>query len=515
MSLFSSKNGRHEAPASGRRMRKSASAREPGRAAPKRTNGLRVFFSALWVVLLVVLGVYFCAFAPREGVYNERENRLLANAPDFSAKSIFGGALDTETEAYLSDHIPAREGAIRLSNALRDMLSIASYEDGLAIAGKQEDALTSAAPDADILDDMISVFDQPAVTPTPSGSETDTPTPDGTVPPDPTETPDDEPVVETPSVPRREKPAVSPDDYPEILSVYTETNSGRATYYSYGRSNVLAVTSVLNRVAALLPEDGSLVYTMVPQASIGNLYVAAAEKKAFVSETEAVVDAFGSEKVTAISSAAILGEAIKNDEYVYFRTDMHWTPYGTYLVYCKMLEAIGMTPAAREDFSIEIEEPFRGTYYRDNPTNYMYNNPDRLELLQPRFPLEWRRITGPDGQYKLIDFLNWNAAANDRYTIYLGGPTGPWTYAQCDNGQTKNCLVITDSFGLAFVPLMTQNYAQVHYYDPRYFNGGIVGASAKEMIEAYDITDVFEVVGDLHSYNSDFILGQLNTQLGD
>lgn len=515
MSLFSSKNGRHEAPSSGRRMSRSPSTGEPSKPVCDCSNGMRIFFSAFWIVLFLALGVYFCAFAPREGVYNEQENRLLVDAPDFSLKSIFGGKIDTETEAYLSDHIPSRENAIRLSNSLRDMLSIASYEDGLAIAGKQEDALTSAAPDADILDDMISVFDQPAISPTPSGTESNTPTPDEAVPPNPAETPENAPVKETPSVPRREKPTVSPDEYPEVLSVYTETDAGRTTYYNYGRANTLAVTSVLNRVAALLPEDGSLVYTMVPQASIGNLYVAASEKKAFVSETEAVVDAFGSEKVTAISSAKILGEAIHNGEYVYFRTDMHWTPYGTYLVYREMLEAIGMTPADREDFEIETEEPFRGTYYRDNPTNYMYNNPDQLELLQPRFPLEWRRITGPDGQYKLIDFLNWNAAANDRYTIYLGGPAGPWTYAECDNGQTKNCLVITDSFGLAFVPLMTQNYAQVHYYDPRYFNAGIVGASVKEMIEAYNITDVFVVVGDLHSYNSDFILGQLNSQLGD
>ena len=140
--------------------------------------------------------------------------------------------------------------------------------------------------------------------------------------------------------------------------------------------------------------------------------------------------------------------------------------------------------------------------------------PDVLELLMPKFDLEWRRITSGE-EYKLIDFLDFNARANDRYTVYLGGPAGPWTYAECDNGQEENCLVITDSFGLPFVNMVATNYGQVHYLDTRYYKKSAVGYTVKEMMEKYNITDVYVIVGDLHSYGSSFINYDLSDQLGD
>ena len=166
-----------------------------------------------------------------------------------------------------------------------------------------------------------------------------------------------------------------------------------------------------------------------------------------------------------------------------------------------------------EDFDLTVEEPFRGTYYRDNPTAYNSVKPDTLELLMPKVPLEWRRTTAPD-EYKRIDFLNFNAKRNDRYTVYLGGPAGPWTYAQCDNGEADACLVVTDSFGLSYIPYLTANYAQVHYYDPRHFDKRDVGYTVAEMIEKYNIKDIYVVVGDLHSFGSAFLTRTANEQLG-
>ena len=222
----------------------------------------------------------------------------------------------------------------------------------------------------------------------------------------------------------------------------------------------------------------------------------------------------GADNVYAFDASEILSGAIKNGEYVYFRTDMHWNPYGTYLVYSEMVKQAGKVPCDYEkDFIHSVEEPFRGTYYRDNPSAYIGVEPDSLELLMPDFPLEWRRIVSGD-QYTLIDFLDYNARANDRYTVYLGGPAGPWTYAECENGETENCLVITDSFGLSFVPLLTTNYKQVHYYDARYFDYNKVGATVSEMMEKYNIQDIYVVVGDLHSFDSNFIVSMVNSQLG-
>jgi 16S rRNA (cytosine967-C5)-methyltransferase len=77
----------------------------------------------------------------------------------------------------------------------------------------------------------------------------------------------------------------------------------------------------------------------------------------------------------------------------------------------------------------------------------------------------------------------------------------------------ENCLVLTDSFGLSFVPFLTGNYKQVHYYDPRYYDEAAVGHTVAEMIEKYDIRDIYVVVGGLHCFESSFLITKANKQL--
>jgi hypothetical protein len=55
----------------------------------------------------------------------------------------------------------------------------------------------------------------------------------------------------------------------------------------------------------------------------------------------------------------------------------------------------------------------------------------------------------------------------------------------------------------------------VHYYDPRYFNQEAVGYTVAQMIEKYEIQDIYVVVGDLHSFDSSFIITSANKQLGE
>ena len=165
-----------------------------------------------------------------------------------------------------------------------------------------------------------------------------------------------------------------------------------------------------------------------------------------------------------------------------------------------------------DDFDITEEMPFRGTYSRDNPSAYYYVEPDRLELLMPKIGVEYRKITGKD-KYEVIDFLDMNASFNDRYAVYLGGPGGPWRYVQCDNEQTENCLVLTDSFGLTIIPYLTYNYNQVPYYDARYYDHNVVGYNVAEMIKKYDIQDIYVVVADFHTFTSGFLLNNANAHL--
>lgn len=454
--------------------------RHPSHHISKPVKALLVFLSVLWVLVLMALGVYYIVFTDGKAVKDENENRMLAEAPAFTLKNFSSGDFSRQAEDYLSDHSPARTRAIRFSQELKSTLGFASYQDSLAVQNKKDEALSSD----DLSDADISAMAKQT-----------------------------EEEKKTKGA-RRIKPSVNLEEIPDVMTLTLHIDNYELPYYYYDKDHVLALTSVLNRFAACLPEDGELVYTMVPQASVGNIYNGAGLKQGFVSDMEPVVNAVAAANVQAVSSAAILGAAMERGEYVYFRTDMHYSVPGTYLIYREMVTLAGQKPAAWDSYQIQVEEPFLGTLYRDNPMPYMEENPDRLDLLTPKEKLEWRRINGPDSYYP-IPFLDYNAAANDRYTVYLGGPAGPWTYAKIDNGKTRKALVVCDSFGLAFVPMLTQNYGEVHYYDPRYFDQAVTGYSVKDMIARYGISDIYVVIGDLHSYDNDFLLVQASSQLGD
>ena len=443
----------------------------------------------LMVGFFALTGLWYLLFAPTEETYHEGENRNLAAAPSLTFSSFWDGSLANDIEKWLLDRFIGRDAVLGISTWFKDLGSIASFEDALVIMGREDDALTNNDLDDDHVEDLLDDLLNPPST-----------QPDNTAPED--------------TLPNETQKPLTPEDFPELLAIKSSSGGKVTVLKRHRRNYALALTSVLNRVAALLPEDGNLMFTMVPQSNVANTFLATENREYFTSEAEEMIDLFSADNVHALSTAQILSDSLVRGDYVYFRTDMHWTPEGAYLVYCEMAKAAGLTPTPWADFHIKTEENFLGTYYRDTPSNYMKNNPDTLTLISPNFPLEFRRINGVD-TYKVLPLLDMNAKQSDRYSIYLGGSAGPWSYVASDNGKTENCLVITDSFGLPVVPMLATNYAQTHYLDTRYYNKSTVGYTVAEMMEKYNITDVYVIVGDLHSYGSSFLTYDLPDQLGD
>lgn len=467
-------------------------------------------YIALWMALLVALGVYYLGFAPREAAYSETENRMLNGFPEVSSENIFSGNFSGEFENYLLDHFPYRNAVTSAVKQMQNTLSFASYSEHLMAAEDVGDPLVDDLNQED-LDALLAELNQtepPHTEPEPADTQpTEVPVETEPVETEPVET---EPVENPPITP---KPAASVEDFPETLRIYADTGSGLQPLREYGRYNVAATIAVLNKYAQLLPENGKLMFTLGLSSFKVNTFVTAENKISMYSEWDEMVTALSADNVYAIDSAEILGAAIMEGEYVAFRTDNHWTPRGAYMVYRSMAEKAGKVPSDYyEDFEISYEENFRGTYVRDYPDSYVNVESDTLALLMPKVPVEWRKLTNGD-EYVVTDFLNMNAIYNDRYTVYLGGPGGPWKYVECDNDQTENCLVLTDSFGLTCIPFLTTNYKQIHYYDPRFYSYNVVQRSVAEMIEEYNIHDIYVISADFNAFSSTFLIQSANYHL--
>lgn len=463
-------------------------------------------FLALWMALLLCLGIYYAGFAPRESGYTETENRTLAAFPEITAESVFSGQFGQEFETYLLDRFPLRDITITAVNRLESTLSFASHDDYLLIAEEVEDPLDTSNFEDD-LDQLLAEMEN---APTQPPLETQPPMetlPSAETEPSMATEPQEMPPIEP-------KPEAAIEDFPAYIGVYLDIGQGEIALQSFDRSRAVAVTAVLNRYASLLPENGKLMFTIGPASRFLYRFANAEEKISLYSTWDEVVNAISADNVYAFDAPEILSDHIRNGEYISFRNDNHWTPWGAYQLYKEMATRAGKELADYyEDFEITSEDNFKGTYYRDNPSAYWNVEADTLERLMPKIPVEYRKLTGPDS-YEVIDFLKLDAVSNDRYTVYLGGPGGPWRYVECDNGETENCLVVTDSFGLTVIPFLTQNYKQIHYYDARYFNKNIAGGSVADMIAKYEIHDIYVIIADFHSFNSGFLISDANMHLG-
>ena len=467
---------------------------------------VQIVFISVWLMAIAICGVYFIIAAPKDETYSEDENRLLAGFPDASFDSIISGEFGEGIENYLLDNFPKRSYINAKVKSAKSFLSVATYEEYLAIAEGTKDPIDDEVDLGDIDDLLAEENNKPTeeTTESQTGNEEST---GGNTEEKPTESQENPPI--------EPKPEVSLEDFKENYGIYMDTGKGPQTILGFNKNNIAALTKVLNKYAALLPKDGKLMFTLGHQSLYTTRFVNAANKVSMYGDWDDMVNAYGADNVYAFDTAEVLGEAAKRGEYITFRTDIHWTPYGAYLMYKQMVERAGKEAAAYyDDFEHDKWTPFRGTYYRDNQSAYESVTPDTLQLLKPKYPTEVRRITAKD-EYKLIDFIDYNAKANDRYTMYLGGPAGPWTYIVTDNEQTENCLVITDSYGMCYMPFLTANYKEVHYYDARYYSYNKVGYTVAEMIEKHHIQDIYVVIADFHSFDSSFIITNANKHLNN
>ena len=449
------------------------------------------------LLLLFAAGVYELFFAPSGPVFSETENRMLKERPAFSLSSFLDGSYTDRLEQYLAERFPARTALIGASQKLRQIGNFASWEDYARVA---QNDVSDMEYHEDLPDDEPIATPRPTGTPAPS---TDTPEPVGTRKQDaqPTDTPKPTPT------PRPEKEAVNDADYPAELRCDMLYDGKRTKAFGYGRSRVRKQSAVFDAYASLLPEDGVLVVTIVPNSLRASRLMALSSPEGFASDIEPYIYAVTANNVSSFSVSELLSEPLVNGEYVFFRTDMHWTPYGAYLAVTKMLEEAGETLPPFDAFPKEQEYPFLGSIYRDKPTRQMQDNPDTLDILTPIHPVTVRRYTTPE-EYEEVSFIDRDANPRDRYTVYLGGPQGNWTVIDRtdapDTGK-KTCLLITDSYGLCTAPFFAEAYDRVILYDSRFYSKKQMGSVA-DLLEQNGVQDIFVMLGELHAFDDSYLI---------
>lgn len=177
-----------------------------------------------------------------------------------------------------------------------------------------------------------------------------------------------------------------------------------------------------------------------------------------------------------------------NEEYIYFKSDHHWTGLGAYYAYKAFADTLNL-PALRLDACTEKKiDGFTGSFYNSAP------NLDTDTVHYWEFPYTTKMtLTYDGGTTETYDSLYYENATegSNTYGVFIFGDN-PLTVIQSqspDAQKGKKLVIVKESYGNAIAPYFTNNYEEVHVVDFRYFS-----SNANKSLPAYcsenKITDV-------------------------
>lgn len=163
-----------------------------------------------------------------------------------------------------------------------------------------------------------------------------------------------------------------------------------------------------------------------------------------------------------------LKTAAENGEYVYYKTDHHWTTYGAYLAYCEIMKSLGGTPQSADAFTVEkASGEFYGTTW--STAGIKWIAPDTMEYYRYEGDMDYTVEIMDDGS--IIDgfYDRSYLKAKDKYSSFIGG-NNAHVRITMDNPKShrEKLLIIKDSYAHSVIPFIAYHY-DLEILDLRYY----------------------------------------------
>lgn len=175
-------------------------------------------------------------------------------------------------------------------------------------------------------------------------------------------------------------------------------------------------------------------------------------------------------------------------EYIFYRTDHHWTTLGAFYAYQALGPALGYMPRGLDMFRPEtVSRDFRGTTY--SSSGFFWVKPDEMQIfLSPPEGVSVERFDSSVGETASLydyDMLS----TKDKYRFFLGGNT-PLAVIHTGNTDLPSLLILRDSYTDSLVPFLLKHYSEIHLLDLRYYLD-----SVSAYVETHGIDSVLVLYG--------------------
>ncbi len=243
------------------------------------------------------------------------------------------------------------------------------------------------------------------------------------------------------------------------------TEDSAMEMYSISKTKLSQYATVINTFASKVPDKK--VYCLLAPTRIA-FYGPDEYRTGSHSQPDGINYAYSclSGNVTSVNAYSAISQ--HTDEYIYFRTDHHWTARGAFYAYTAFCGASGNSYHNLSDYETGRIDDFVGSMYRYTESENLLNHPDYVEYFMPIVPASGQYYSTPamdDGKNLRIVSTN----ITDRSSKYMAFIQGdkPLIKMVTDNPNGKKILMIKESYGNAMAPFLLENYSEVYVLDPR------------------------------------------------
>lgn len=446
--------------------------------------------AAVFLVTVMALVGVLSLVLPKPTV-SQYEKRELASFPALSARALWSGEWMRDFETYYADTFPGRDGFIAAAAVL---------DDGKGIRGKDEIKIYAGnqGGQAD-----------------PSPSSASSPEPSSSAAPPSSQEVDSSGAASGASAGESDDSSSSvPDVPPEVPDGYlTEGycivgDRGMTLFGGY-RPVAEEYAAILTRFADKVAGKANVYNIVVPCS--GEFYLPEKYQSLSNSQKDNIKYLYSQlgESVAGVDAYSLISQ--HTDEYLYFRTDHHWTALGAYYAYVAFCNTAGLKPVELSQVEKRTIPNFLGTVYGATLDTKLGENPDTVEY--------W--ITAPNGTAQLymkgredapLTLFPWSesSAGGNAYGVFIYADNPLFWTHNPDLNNGRKALVLKESYGNAFAPWLFANYEDVYVIDYRHYEKSVYDLVVEKGIDTVIfINNSFAANTNYHAQRIDYLCNQL------
>ena len=190
--------------------------------------------------------------------------------------------------------------------------------------------------------------------------------------------------------------------------------------------------------------------------------------------------------ISFLNGSDFLKPAAEDDKPIFYRTDHHWTSYGSYLAYAAYAKSMGWKPMSEQQFRVRtVTDSFLGSLH--TRSQFSSISPDSIEIYEPKQQVSTEVYiadtdTTMSGLYD-ESFLD----KKDKYSYFQGGVHALMKLrselAPGKKADLSKLLVVKDSYAHSLLPFLTSHVEEIHVIDVRYYNGSVSNYIKENAIE--------------------------------